>query len=77
VAPTTLGGELLARAMLGEAPIPAVFSEFGLTRMFGKLGLATAQMMYWVMQGRDAVLEWHHSRWVLICGLQDPLAATG
>ncbi|MBW8830170.1 MAG: FAD-binding oxidoreductase [Burkholderiales bacterium] len=62
VAPTTLGGELLARAMLGEAPIPPVFSEFGLTPTFGKLGLAAAQMMYWVMQGRDAVLEWHHSR---------------
>jgi len=60
VAPTTLGGELLARAMIGEAPIPAVFSDFGLTRTFGKLGLAAAQVMYWVMQGRDAVFEWRH-----------------
>lgn len=60
VAPTTLAGELLAKAMLGEQPIPHAFSKFGLSRTFGAAGLAAAQMTYWVMQARDAITDWRH-----------------
>lgn len=60
VAPTTLGGEVLAQAMTGEAPIPSAFSGYGLEPTFGKLGLLAAQLTYWSLQARDAVLDWRH-----------------
>ena len=61
VAPTTLGGELLAQAITGEAPIPAAWAGFGLPRTWGRLGLAAAQLTYWGLQARDALLEWRHA----------------
>jgi glycine/D-amino acid oxidase-like deaminating enzyme len=60
VAPTTMGGEVLARAMTGEAPIPGSLMAYRLEPTFGRLGLAAAQMTYWALQARDALLEWRH-----------------
>ncbi|MGF6755785.1 NAD(P)/FAD-dependent oxidoreductase [Paraburkholderia sp. GAS42] len=54
MAPTTVSGELLAAAISGERPVPEAFSHFGLTRTFGALGLAAAQLTYTTMQARDA-----------------------
>lgn len=58
VAPTTLGGEVLAQAITGEAPIPAGLAAHGLDHTFGRLGLAAAQFVYWGLQARDAVRDW-------------------
>ena len=58
VAPTTLGGEVLARAMAGIAPVPAPFAAYGRERTFGTLGLAAAQCTYWALQSRDALMGW-------------------
>ncbi len=58
VAPTTLGGEILAQALLGEAPVPAAFARYGLPPVFGRLGLAAAQLTYWALQARDALADW-------------------
>ncbi len=55
MAPTTVSGELLAAAISGERPVPEAFSSFGLTRTFGALGLAAAQLTYTTMQTRDAL----------------------
>jgi glycine/D-amino acid oxidase-like deaminating enzyme len=60
VAPTTLSGELLARAITGEAAIPSALASYGLQPVFGGLGRLAAQATYWWMQGRDAVLDWRH-----------------
>ena len=60
VAPTTLAGELLARAITGEAEIPSALAAYGLPPVFGRLGGFAAQATYWWMQGRDALLEWRH-----------------
>lgn len=60
VAPTTLGGEVLARAITGEAPIPPAFEAFGLEPTFGRLGLLAAQCMYWSLQARDTLMAWRH-----------------
>jgi gamma-glutamylputrescine oxidase len=57
VAPTTLGGEVLARAMLGVAPVPRQFHAYGREPTFGRLGLAAAQCTYWALQARDALLS--------------------
>lgn len=57
VAPTTLAGEVLAQALVGEAPIPAGFAAYGLPRTYGPLGLAAAQAHYWWAQARDALRE--------------------
>ncbi|MGF6776958.1 NAD(P)/FAD-dependent oxidoreductase [Paraburkholderia sp. GAS334] len=54
MAPTTVSGELLAAAISGERPVPEAFGHFGLTRTFGALGLAAAQLTYTTMQARDA-----------------------
>ena len=56
VAPTTLGGEVLARAMAGIEPVPAPFTAYGPERTYGKLGLMAAQCTYWTLQARDALL---------------------
>jgi glycine/D-amino acid oxidase-like deaminating enzyme len=58
VAPTTLAGELLAQAITGEAPLPHELAAYGLEPTFGRLGLAAAQLTYWGMQARDALLGW-------------------
>jgi gamma-glutamylputrescine oxidase len=55
MAPTTVSGELLAAAISGERPVPEAFGSFGLTRTFGALGLAAAQLTYTTMQTRDAL----------------------
>jgi gamma-glutamylputrescine oxidase len=54
MAPTTVSGELLAAAIAGERPVPDAFAAFGLTRAYGALGLAAAQLTYTAMQTRDA-----------------------
>ncbi|KQV48565.1 FAD-dependent oxidoreductase [Pelomonas sp. Root1217] len=58
VAPTTLGGEVLARAMAGVEPVPAGFAAYGREPTFGRLGLAAAQCTYWGLQTRDALMSW-------------------
>jgi gamma-glutamylputrescine oxidase len=60
VAPTTLAGELVAQAMLGERPLPSDIVHFGLSPTYGKLGLAAAQLTYWAYQARDLWLQWRH-----------------
>ncbi|CAE6718131.1 Gamma-glutamylputrescine oxidoreductase [Paraburkholderia domus] len=55
MAPTTVSGELLAAAISGERPVPDAFAAFGLTRTYGALGLAAAQLTYTTMQTRDAL----------------------
>ena len=56
VAPTTLGGEVLARAMTGVEPIPPPFMAYGLERTYGRAGLMAAQCTYWALQARDALM---------------------
>jgi gamma-glutamylputrescine oxidase len=65
VAPTTLGGEIIAQALLGEAPIPAPFARYGLQPVFGRLGLAAAQLTYWALHARDLLNEWRSKRGAL------------
>jgi gamma-glutamylputrescine oxidase len=60
VAPTTLGGEVLARAITGEEEIPAGLRAYGLEPVYGKAGLLAAQCLYWSLQARDALLDWWH-----------------
>jgi glycine/D-amino acid oxidase-like deaminating enzyme len=55
VGPTTAAGEVLARALTGEAPVPAGFKRYGLARTMGPLGLVAAQATYSWLQWRDAV----------------------
>jgi gamma-glutamylputrescine oxidase len=65
VAPTTLGGEVIARALLGEAPIPPPFSRYGLQPVFGRMGLAVAQLTYGALHARDVLGEWRSKRGAL------------
>jgi gamma-glutamylputrescine oxidase len=58
VAPTTLGGEVLARALTGEAEVPRGLAHYGLQPLYGQLGRLAAQATYWGLQGRDAVMDW-------------------
>ncbi|NML32659.1 NAD(P)/FAD-dependent oxidoreductase [Paraburkholderia antibiotica] len=60
MAPTAVSGELLAAAISGERPVPDAFASFGLTRTFGALGLAAAQLTYTAMQTRDAFAARRH-----------------
>jgi glycine/D-amino acid oxidase-like deaminating enzyme len=60
VAPTTLGGEVLAQAMIGVAAIPPAIAAYGPEPTFGKLGLMAAQCTYWALQARDALMTWRH-----------------
>jgi gamma-glutamylputrescine oxidase len=53
VAPTTLAGEVLAAAMMGEASALARFSGWGLPSTGGPAGLLAAQMAYWYYELRD------------------------
>jgi gamma-glutamylputrescine oxidase len=58
VAPTTFGGEVLAQAMTGEAALPRELGLYRLQPMFGRFGLVAAQLAYWGLQARDAVMDW-------------------
>jgi gamma-glutamylputrescine oxidase len=60
VAPTTLGGEVVAQALAGESAIPAVWQRYGLAPVYGRLGLAAAQCTYWALHARDVLMEWRH-----------------
>jgi glycine/D-amino acid oxidase-like deaminating enzyme len=53
VAPTTLSGEVLARAILGEGADLERFSQWGLPSTGGPAGLLAAQLTYWYYELRD------------------------
>jgi gamma-glutamylputrescine oxidase len=57
VAPTTLAGEVLARCISEQAPVPEGFARYGLPPTHGMLGLAAAQATYWALQLRDWLRE--------------------
>ncbi len=46
VAPTTAAGELLADAISGRQALPEALARYGLTPVFGRLGLLAAQARY-------------------------------
>lgn len=53
VAPTTLAGEVLAAAIMGEGGELARFGAFGLPSTGGPAGLLAAQLAYWYYELRD------------------------
>jgi gamma-glutamylputrescine oxidase len=53
VAPTTLAGEVLAAAILGQGGDLARFASWGLPSTGGPAGLLAAQMAYWYYEMRD------------------------
>lgn len=53
VAPTTLSGEVLARAILGERAELDRFGQWGLPTTGGHAGLLAAQLTYWYYELRD------------------------
>ena len=53
VAPTTLAGEVLACAMMGDDGDLARFASWGLPSTGGPAGLLAAQMAYWYYELRD------------------------
>ena len=53
VAPTTLAGEVLAAAILGEGGALAQFGSWGLPSTGGPAGLVAAQLAYWYYEMRD------------------------
>lgn len=53
VAPTTLSGEVLARAILGDGAPLAQFAQWGLPSTGGPAGLLAAQLTYWYYELRD------------------------
>ena len=53
VAPTTLAGDVLAAAILGEPAGLARFTAWGLPSTGGSAGLAAAQLAYWYFELRD------------------------
>ncbi|MEH0165643.1 NAD(P)/FAD-dependent oxidoreductase [Paucibacter sp. JuS9] len=55
VAPTTVAGELLADAIQGRKALPVALNRYGLTPVFGKLGLLAAQASYSWAELRDAL----------------------
>ena len=57
VAPTTVAGEVLARAITGEAEVPVGFAHYGLPSTHGAFGRAAAQLSYLAWQWRDAARE--------------------
>jgi gamma-glutamylputrescine oxidase len=63
VAPTTFGGEVIAQAMTGEAPVPAGLQAWGLEPTYGRAGLVAAQLTYWGLQARDVLMAWRHAAW--------------
>jgi glycine/D-amino acid oxidase-like deaminating enzyme len=57
VAPTTAAGELLAEAIVRGGGLPAPWARYGLTPVFGRLGLLGAQAQYTWAELKDAVHE--------------------
>ena len=55
VAPTTVAGELLADAISGRQALPQVLQRYGLSSVFGRLGLLAAQANYSWAELRDAL----------------------
>lgn len=53
VAPTTLAGEVLAAAMMGEGAGLARFAAWGLPSTGGPAGMLAAQLAYWYYELRD------------------------
>lgn len=53
VGPTTLAGEVLARAIAGGESLPSGFERYGLPPTFGALGLLAAQLTYWYYELKD------------------------
>ena len=53
VGPTTMAGDVVSKAILGEEVLPWGFSKFGLTPTFGAAGLLAAQCKYWWLQAKD------------------------
>lgn len=53
VAPTTLSGEVLARALLGDRKDLDRFAQWGLPTTGGPAGLLAAQLAYWYFELRD------------------------
>jgi hypothetical protein len=41
-----------------EAPVPSQLAAYGLKPTYGKAGLLGAQLLYWGLQARDALLDW-------------------
>jgi glycine/D-amino acid oxidase-like deaminating enzyme len=57
VAPTTLCGELLAAALLGDSAVLEGFRRWGLPHAGGPFGLGVAQLTYWVETLHDRLRE--------------------
>jgi gamma-glutamylputrescine oxidase len=57
VGPTTLAGEVLARALLGDAGDLQRFTSWGLPATGGRAGLLAAQLTYWYYELRDWLRE--------------------
>ncbi|GGZ05211.1 NAD(P)/FAD-dependent oxidoreductase [Pseudoduganella plicata] len=57
VAPTTLCGELLAAALLGDCAALEGFRRWGLPHAGGPFGLGAAQLTYWYEMLRDRLCE--------------------
>jgi gamma-glutamylputrescine oxidase len=57
VAPTTLAGELVAKAIANKQTLPSDLQRYGLPRTFGPLGLMAAQCAYWYYELRDWLKE--------------------
>ena len=57
VAPTTAAGELIAKAIGENEPIPKDFERYGLPRTFRPAGLLAAQATYSWFQLKDAWRE--------------------
>jgi gamma-glutamylputrescine oxidase len=53
LAPTTVGGELIARAITGESDEYKLFKPFGLSYAGGAMGPYVAQMVYYWWRARD------------------------
>lgn len=53
VGPTTLAGEVLAKAIYERVAIPDGLDRFGLPPTYGPLGLLAAQLTYWYYELRD------------------------
>ncbi|QGX41181.1 NAD(P)/FAD-dependent oxidoreductase [Permianibacter aggregans] len=53
VGPTTMAGEVIAKALTGEAKVPWGFSRFGLQSTYGYAGRLAAQATYWWLQAKD------------------------
>jgi glycine/D-amino acid oxidase-like deaminating enzyme len=62
VATTTMAGDVLAAALVGEAPIPPAFARYGLARTFGLAGRLAAQSSYWWQQAQDALRDARSAR---------------